>query len=112
MTVSRADTVLYAGTNVSLICNVSLDAAVDSNISVDIKWHNMEDGLLTNDTRVIVSPTVDATLSFISRLILTPLTDEDQGNFTCKTQIHSSDYFIKDGSENEKSISIFVLQRC
>ena len=112
VTVSHADTILYAGTNVSLICNVSLDAAVDSNVSVDIEWHNMEDGLLTNDTRVIASPTVDTTLSFISRLTLTPLTDEDQGDFTCKTHIHSSDHFIKGRSEKEMSISIFVSQRC
>ena len=114
VTVSHAEKVLYAGTNVSLICSVSLAAAVDSDVSVDIKWH-MENrpGPLTNSTkRIIVSPTFASTPSFISRLMLTPLTDKDQGNFTCKANTNSNDEFIIDGSESEMSIPISVMQRC
>ena len=112
VTVSHAEEVLYAGTNVSLICSVSLAAAVDSNESVDIKWY-MENTSLTNSTkRAIVSPTVATTLLFISKLMLTPLTDEDQGNFTCKAKTNSNNKFIIDGSESEMSIPIFIVQRC
>ena len=112
MTVSHAEEVLYAGTNVSLICSVSLAAAVDSDVSVDIKWY-MENTSLTNSTkRAIVSPTVATTPLFISKLMLTPLTDEDQGNFTCEAQTNSNNKFIIDGSESEMSIPIFIMQRC
>ncbi len=111
VTVSHAGEVHYAGTNVSLICNVSLAAAVDSNVSVNIKWH-MGNRPLTNSTKgVVVSPTVATRPSFISRLTLTPLTDKDQGNFTCKATTDSNENYIIDGSESEMSISISVLQR-
>lgn len=112
MTVSHAEEVLYAGTNVSLICNVSLSAAVDSDVSVDIKWY-MENISLTNSTkRVIVSPTIATIPLFISKLTLTPLTDEDQGNFTCKANTNSDDKLFIEDSGSEMSIPIFVMQRC
>ena len=113
VTVSHAEKVLYAGTNVSLIYSVSLAAAIDSDVSVDIKWYNMENTSLINSTkRAIVSPTVATTPLFISKLMLTPLTDKDQGNFTCKAQTNSNNKFIIDGSESEISIPIFIMQRC
>ena len=110
--ISHTEGVLYAGTNLSLICNVSLDDSVDSDVSVDVKWY-MESRQLNNTIeRFIISPTINTTTSFISNLTLTPLTDEEQGNFTCKAQTHSNNNFIVDGSENRITISISVLQRC
>ena len=111
--VSHTKGVLYAGTNISLICNISLDDSVDSDMSVDVKWY-MGSGQLNNDTmeRFIVSRTINTTTSFIGNLTLTPLTDEEQGNFTCKAQIRSNNDFIIDGSENEMTIPISVSQRC
>ena len=102
MTVSHTGTVLYAGTNVSLTCNVSLDAAVDTDISVNIKWYKGEMQLMS---------IVATTPPFVGSHTLTPLTDKDQGRFTCKAQTHSDDTFVVGGSENEMSISINVSQR-
>ena len=110
--ISHTKGVLYAGTNLSLICNISLDYSVDSDVSVDVKWY-MESRQLSNTMeRFIVLPTINITTSFISNLTLTPLTDEEQGNFTCKARICSNNDFIVDGSENEMTIPISVSQRC
>ena len=112
VTISHAEEVLYAGTNISLICSVSLAAAVDSDVSVDIKWY-LENRSLTNSTkRVIVSSPVATIPFFISKLMLTPLTDEDQGNFTCKANTNSNDKLFIEDSESEISIPISVVQRC
>lgn len=112
VTISHADEVLYAGTNVSLICNVSLDADVDSDVSVDIKWYMENRSLINSTKRVILSPTIATTPPFISRLMLIPLTDEDQGNFICKANTNSDDKLLIKDSESEMSIPISVVQRC
>ena len=109
--VSHNKEVLYAGTNVSLICSISLDSAVDSDVSPVVKWY-MGSRQLTNTTKLVISPTINSTSSFISNLTLTPLTDEDQGNFTCKAQVQSSNNnYVINSEEVRMSIFLPVTQR-
>lgn len=104
--------VLYAGANVSLTCNISLKTGVDSNVSVDVEWYMGNKSLTSTTRRVTAFPTIGLVPSITSRLELTPLTDKDEGNFTCKAQAHSSDAFVRDSAETEATTSISVMQRC
>ena len=82
MTISLSQNgALYAGTRVTITCNVTLDSSVNNNELVSIDWTGVDhvplDRVSTNPViRVINS-------SYTSTLTISPLADQDDGTFTC-----------------------------
>ena len=96
----------------SVVCVISINAAVDSEISVDVTWFK-ESTLISNETeRVLVSSLAGTKPSFTSALLINPLVDEDDAsNFTCRASIHSDSIFVGQSNIGEGSIHIPVEQR-
>ncbi len=105
---------MYAGTNLFVTCDISINAAVDSDISVNVSWFNGS-ALITNETeRVSVFPLAGTKPFFISALLIHPLIDVDNtSNFICQASIHSDSdsEFIEQSNLGEDSIHIPVQQR-
>ena len=102
---------MYAGTNLSVVCGISIDAAVDSDISVNVTWLNGSSFISNGTERVFISPHSGAKPSFTSTLFIHPLVDVDNSNFTCRASIHSDSQFINQSNVGESSIQIPVEQR-
>ena len=112
VTVTLSSSTLYAGTNLSVICGISINTAVDSDIFVNISWFNGSI-LLSNETeRVSVSSLAGAKPSFTSTLMIDPLIDIDNASdFICRASIDSDTIFIEQSNVGEGSIHIPVQQR-
>ena len=70
---------LYAGTNVTLTCNIVLSDQVDSLVIVDVTWSGPE-GEITND---MLSGRAESSSPFRSMITFAPLNSDDAGNYTC-----------------------------
>ena len=77
---------LYTGTDLTLTCNITLDLAVDFEVTVTVVW-SRPGGTLPSDDRVIVSETMGSGPSYQSTLIFTPLTSNDTGDYTCEVTV-------------------------
>jgi hypothetical protein len=103
---------VYAGTNLSVTCDISIDAAVDSDISVNVSWLNGSAPLSDETERVSVFPLAGTKPSFTSALLIHPLIDVDNtSNFNCQASIDSDSEFIEQSNTGEGSIHIPVQQR-
>ena len=103
---------MYAGTNLSVICDVSINTAVDSDISVNVTWFNGSAPISIETERVSVLPLAGTKPSFSSDLLIHPLIDVDNtSNFSCQASIHSDSAFIEQSNVGEGSIHIPVQQR-
>ena len=111
ITLSPTDSPLYAGTNISVHCNITLNAAVDGNLSVNITWLRQNIHLSNDTERVTISATSGIIPSFLSILTLTPLTDEDDTTFTCKAQVYSSNSYVINSEVEEMFLLLPVMQR-
>ena len=112
VTVTLSSSTSYAGTNLSVVCGISINTAVDSDIFVNVTWFNGSI-LTSNETeRVLVSSLAGTKPSFTSTLMIDPLIDVDNAsNFTCRASVHSDSEFIEQSDIVEGSIHIPVQQR-
>ena len=104
---------LYAGTNLSVVCGISINAAVDSDIYVNVTWFNGSTLVSNERERVLVSSLAGTKPLFTSALLINPLIDVDNAaNFTCQASIYSDSIFIEQSNIGEGSIhNIPVEQR-
>ena len=73
-------TPLYAGSNLTLTCDVTLDPNVDNDETVTISWSGPNN--ITGE-RYLVSATSGSGSTYTSSLRISPLTDQDNGIYTC-----------------------------
>jgi hypothetical protein len=110
--VTVSSSTVYAGTDLSVICDISISAAIDSDISVDVSWFNGSAPLSDETERVSVLPLAGTKPSFTSAILIRPLIDIDNtSNFSCQASIHSDSVFIEQSNTGEGSIHIPVQQR-
>ena len=68
------------------LCVVSTAGGVELS-SVMISWMRPGGKLITNDSRLIISPTMSSGSNYTSSLQFTYLTKEDEGVYMCKVEI-------------------------
>ncbi len=73
---------LYAGEDVTLTCDITLDPAVDSEVAVTASWTG-PDGPITAG----VSDISGSGLAYQSTLTLSSLTTSDSGDYTCTASV-------------------------
>ena len=84
-------------------CTVSTVSGVESS-SVMISWMG-PGGVITNDSRVTISPTTSRGNTYTNSLQFTYLMEGDEGNYTCNVMILDTS-----GSESVELISL--LSEC
>ena len=112
VTVNISGDVLYAGTNLSIICIFTLNKAVDNDIIVDIDWFNGSTVIPNNTGRVSLYSLTVTKPPFTSTLLISPLVDTDNGiNLRCQARARSNSMFIGPSEIGESAVNISVLQR-
>ena len=105
--------VLYAGTNLTLICNITLSGAVDNDVIVDADWFNGSANIGASiSDRVSLSSLTGTEPSFTSTLLISPLIDVDNRiNLRCQARARSDSMFIGPSEIGEDAVNISVMQR-
>ena len=112
VTLLSSTVTVYAGTSLSVICDISINTAVDSDISVNVTWFNGSAPISNETERVSVLPLNGSKPSFTSDLLIHRLIDLDSTfNFSCQASVHSDSEFIERSNTGEGSIHIPVQQR-
>ena len=112
ITLTIPNTTLYAGTNVSVTCNITVGDEVDSSVFANVSWFRGGMQLPTDTSRATISHTFGTTQMFTSTLILAPLSDKDNGaSYTCEAWLYSQNTLIKDSRVSKMNISIPVSVR-
>ena len=91
---------LYAGTNLSLTCTITLDDAVTTDVEVDVQW-------TPSDARLSAQSTTGSTPVFTSTV--SPLTAMDT-ELTCTAVVrpHPETKFVTDSSSVSESRTLVV----
>lgn len=103
----------FAGTNLSVTCNITLGTEVNSdNITVNVSWFSWN-SVLSNDTeRIFISSLSGKKQSFTNNLLIYPLSDlENATEFKCQASASSDSMFIGKSGIGEISASILVHQK-
>ena len=77
---------LYAGTDLTISCTVTLDQSVNNNETVSIHWNvEMGDHYLISDVKEVSEN------NYSSSLTISPLTDQDSNTYICDGTVSSKD---------------------
>ena len=71
---------LYAGSSLTLTCNVTLDSNVDNNENVTTSWSGPSD--ITGE-KYLVTAASGSGSTYTSNLTISSLADQDDGTYTC-----------------------------
>ena len=74
---------LYAGTGLTLICNVTLDPNVDNGESVTTEWSGPREISGESYSITAAHADQDQTNTYIGNLTISPLIEQDGGTYTC-----------------------------
>ena len=90
--VHSADSSTYAGSQLTLVCNIVLDSTlfpVLGDLVVTSVWSDPGGGILSSDSRITVSPASQQgiTTTFISTVMFNTLQTSDEGTYTCEATI-------------------------
>ena len=103
---------IYAGTNLSIACDILISTAVDTDIFINVTWQNGTSTISNLTERVFISSISGTKPLFTSTLLIHPLIDVDNAqNFTCEASVQSNSSFVTSSSAGEGSIHIPVMQR-
>ena len=94
---SPNDEHLYTTTQLTMICSVFVNAAVDTPIKGATTWSG-PNGTLQESRRVHINNTVAYTMSYRSFVTFTNLQSSDSGNYCCSVTVYdsTSSWYIMD----------------
>ena len=90
--VHSADSSTYAGSQLTLVCNIVLDSTlfpVLGDLVVTSVWSDPGGGMLNSDSRITVSPASQSgtTTTFTSTVMFNTLRTSDAGTYTCEATV-------------------------
>ena len=89
--ITQSASPLFAGSNASLTCRADINEAVDAGVVVTGIWRKEGQQLQNSDNRITISDLVQIdAFAYEFILTLTPLSLQDDGDFTCEVSINAS----------------------
>jgi len=90
--VHSADSSTYAGSQLTLVCNIVLDSTlfpVLGDLVVTSVWSDPGGGILSIDSRITVSPATQqgSTTTFTSTVMFNTLQTSEEGTYTCEATV-------------------------
>ena len=76
---------LYAGTSLTLTCTVTLDPNVNNDEGVVTEWNGPRQ--IAGDRYSVTSAMRESDSRYNGGLVISPLTDQDDGMYTCTTTV-------------------------
>ena len=100
---------VYAGSVLTLSCDIQLRTEVDSEISIAVTW--TRNGMVLNDTALrMMSDTVEQSSSlYLSQLVFNPLQiGLDDGVYMCEADVVSNVEFVLSSTSQSNNVSLHV----
>jgi len=118
----RIEPPILTGSNITLRCSITLNAAVDMGVTaggVDVTWKGPH-GNITSSSRIAISAVTGSGTMYESNLIFYALTMEDLGIYACKvtvSPVDGSPYLVMSGTGSDsetitlqsESVSAFLF---
>jgi len=118
----RIEPPTFTGSNITLRCSITLNAAVDMGIAtggVDVSWEGPQ-GNITSSSRIAISAVTGSGTMYESNLIFYALTMEDLGSYACRATVGPVDrspYILMSGTGSDsetitgqgESVSAFLF---
>ena len=96
---------LYVGTSLNLTCTVTLDPNVNNNESVSIEWSGLQS--IPQNRYSVTGASEGSGTSYTGTLTISPLTDQDDGLYTCTVTVTGGTHVLP--ASNSNSINITVI---
>ena len=81
--------VLYAGINLTLICTIQLNTAVDTNVVVNTSWTG-PNAMFAFNSRISITDMSESVTPYTTTVLFSPLNITDSGNYTCQAYVRPS----------------------
>ena len=94
---------LYAGTGLTLTCTVTLDPNVDNDERVMTEWSGLQD---IPEERYSVTGTSGSGSTYSDSLTISPLSDQDDGTYTCTVTVTGESDVQQATSSNDVTITV------
>ena len=78
--------VLSAGINLTLICTIQLNTAVDTNVVVNTSWTG-PNAMFASTNRISITDVSESVTPYKTTVLFSPLNITDSGNYTCQADI-------------------------
>ena len=78
--------VLSAGINLTLICTIQLNTAVDSNVMVNTSW-TRPNAMFASNSRISITNVSESVPPYETTVLFSPLNITDSGNYTCQADV-------------------------
>ena len=98
---------LYAGTSLTLVCNVALDVNVDNGERVMTEWIGLHD---IPEERYSVTGTHGSGSTYTDSLTISPLANQDDGIYTCTVRVTGETY--NQQATASDNVTIIVMGKC
>ena len=103
---------VYAGSVLTLSCDIQIRAEVDSEISIVVTW--TRNGMVLNDTALrMMSDTVEQRASlYLSQLVFNPLQiGLDDGVYMCEAEVVSNvEFVLLNGISQSNNVKVVIFQ--
>ena len=101
---------LVEGTYIDLVCTVTINDAVDTDVNINIEWYRNGGSPLMNSSDYSISPTSLISNQYISTIRIEELLTSDNGaTYSCSVSIQpSSLYNYITGSNGDSDITLSV----
>ena len=95
---------LYAGTNLTLTCTVTLDPYIN-NETVSIEWNGLQS--IPQDRYSVTGASGGSGSNYTGTLIISPLTDQDDdGLYTCTGTVTGTSSLLRGNNSNSVTITV------
>ena len=78
--------VLSAGINLTLICTIQLNTAVDTNVIVNTSWTG-PNAMFASNSRISITDVSESVPPYKTTVLFSPLNITDSGNYTCQADV-------------------------
>ena len=102
------DDVLSAGINLTLICTIQLNAAVDTNVMVNTSWTGPT-VIFASNSRISITDLNELVTPYKTALLFSPLNITDNGNYTCHADVRprpSSPFIMMNTDTDTHTITV------
>ena len=81
--------VLSAGINLTLICTIQLNTAVDTNVMVNTSWTG-PNAMFASNSRISITDVSESVTPYTTTVLFSPLNITDSGIYVCQADVRPS----------------------
>ena len=99
--------VLSAGINLTLICTIQLNTAVDTDVMLNTSWTGP--AVFASNSRISITDLNESVTPYTTTLLFSPLNITDNGSYTCRADVRprpSSPFIMMNRDTDTHTITV------